>query len=77
MGIDVRYINNDNGHPRHMDDGITLIHKVGMVATVLNMNWDDVNSAISLLMAHRELKSSKDRVKELDEDTYQNYGGTA
>ncbi len=76
MSIDVRFTNNDNGHPRYMDDGVTLIHKVGMESVIINMDWDDVNNTISLLMAHRELKSSKERIREFDEEKNMSYGGT-
>jgi len=72
MSIDVTWVDNED-----MENGVGLIHEVGNMATVINMDWGDVNSAISLLIAYRELKDAKGRVKQLVEETYMNYGGTA
>ena len=73
MSIDVTWVDNED-----MENGVGLIHEVGNMPTVvIEMDWGDVNSAISLLIAYRELKDAKGRVKELIKETYMNYGGTA
>jgi len=60
-----------------MENGVGLVHQIGNQATVINMDWVEVNSAISLLLAYRELRDAKGRVKRLIEESYMSYGGTA
>ena len=71
MSIDVAWVNNDD-----MEHGVALIQKVGNEATIVAMDWDNVSSAISLLIAYRELRGAKSRVKELIEEQNMSYGGT-
>ena len=72
MSIDVTWVDSED-----MENGVGIVHQVGNEATIINLDWEDVNSTISLLMAYRELRSAKGRVKELIKETYMNYGGTA
>ena len=71
MSIDVTWVDNED-----MENGVGLVHQIGNQATVINMDWEEVNSAVSLLIAYRELKDAKGRVKQLIEDKYTSYGGT-
>ena len=72
MSIDVTWVDNED-----MESGVGLVHQFSNQATVINMDWEEVNSAISLLLAHRELRDAKGRVKRLIEESYMSYGGTA
>ena len=72
MSIDVTWVDNED-----MENGVGLVHQIGNQATVINMDWEEVNSAISLLIAYRELKDAKGKVKQLIEESFMNYGGTA
>ena len=71
MSIDVAWVDNE-----HMEHGVALIQKIGNESTIIAMDWDDVSSAISLLIAYRELRGAKSRVKELIEEQNMSYGGT-
>ena len=71
MSIEITWVDGQD-----MDDGLALVHQVGNEATIINMDWEDVDSAISLMMAHRELRSAKNRVRN-KEEAYMSYGGTA
>jgi len=53
--LDIKWIDGD------MRNGLTLTHK-DPFTTTLDLNWDDVDSAISLLLAYRELMSTKQRL---------------
>jgi len=72
MSIDVTWVDNED-----MENGVGLVHQIGNQATIINMDWEEVNSTISLLIAYRELKDAKGRVKQLIEESYMSYGGTA
>ena len=80
--LDIKWMDGD------MRNGLTLTHKDPFTATI-DLNWDDVDSAISLLLAYRELMSTKKRLglsvfKEQPSDSVNggdgeeilNYGGT-
>ena len=75
MSIDVQWTSDDGVFP-DMENGLALIHKVGGQATFMNLNWEDIDSVISLLIAHRELKNAKERVSD-KEESHMSYGGTA
>ena len=78
--LDIKWMDGD------MRNGLTLTHK-DPFTTTLDLNWDDVDSAISLLLAYRELMSTKQRLglSVFEEDNggnggdgeeILNYGGT-
>tara|TARA_R100000963_G_C4614333_1_gene83728 strand:+ start:361 stop:621 length:261 start_codon:yes stop_codon:yes gene_type:complete len=53
--IDVEWREND------MREGLKIIHK-NPFTTELDLDWSDVDAIISLCIAYRELKGSKERV---------------
>jgi hypothetical protein len=55
MSIEIEYINTE------MTEGLCLVKK-DPFSKAINLNWDEVNAAISLLLAHRELKDAKERL---------------
>tara|TARA_R110000824_G_scaffold385654_1_gene579960 strand:- start:908 stop:1129 length:222 start_codon:yes stop_codon:yes gene_type:complete len=54
MSIEVEYINTD------MSEGLCLVKK-DPFSKAINLDWDEVSTAISLLLAHRELRDAKER----------------
>ena len=72
-----------------MSKGLTVTHKDPFTNTI-DLSWEDVDSAISQLLAYRELMSTKKRLglsifkegggggggNEGNEDGVDNYGGT-
>ena len=85
--IDVEWRGDD------MRKGLKIIHRdpspiPSLITAELKLDWEDVDSLISLCIAYRELKSSKERVgifsahvnDEVNgggEDEIISYGGTA
>jgi hypothetical protein len=75
--LDIKWMDGD------MKNGLTLTHK-NPFTTTIDLNWDDVDSAISLLLAYRELMSTKKRLglsvfeesNGGDGEEILNYGGT-
>ena len=55
MTIEIDYINAD------MSEGLWLVQK-DPFTNRLKLDWSEVNAAISLLLAHRELAQAKDRL---------------
>tara|TARA_R110000765_G_scaffold301211_1_gene395705 strand:- start:881 stop:1123 length:243 start_codon:yes stop_codon:yes gene_type:complete len=69
-----------------MRKGLTVTHKDPFTCTI-DLGWEDVDSAISQLLAYRELMSTKKRLglsifkeggggNEGDGEEVENYGGT-
>jgi|10_taG_2_1085330.scaffolds.fasta_scaffold49278_3 hypothetical protein len=56
MSIEISYINDD------MSEGVVFIQKDPFTNKLL-LNWEEVDEAVSLLLAHRELMQTTQRIK--------------
>jgi len=56
MSIEISYINDD------MSEGVVFIQKDPFTNKLL-LNWEEVDETVSLLLAHRELMQTTQRIK--------------